>query len=304
MVFSGRNCLRFISPLIFGNLFYFCKNFRLKTKKPDYSHLKPDQPIGIFDSGVGGLTVAKEIKRLLPNENLIYFGDTKHLPYGEKSREAIIGYSLEICNFLLEKNCKAIVIACNSATANALKEVLELVNEKVPVIDVINPVAEKVAYEIHNNIGVIATKATVNSGLYKKSIRKHNKFIKVDELATPLLVPAIEEGFRNHPITHAIIYNYLSNSKLKNIETLILGCTHYPLLLDEIKQFYGNRVRVIDSPNIVANQLKIILEKHHLLLQNNSKPNYHFYLSDLTKNFEKISKKFFGKTIDLELKVL
>ena len=142
----------------------------MKTKKPDYSHLKPDQPIGIFDSGVGGLTVAKEIKRLLPNENLIYFGDTKHLPYGEKSREAIIGYSLEICNFLLEKNCKAIVIACNSATANALKEVLELVNEKVPVIDVINPVAEKVAYEIHNNIGVIATKATVNSGLYKKSI--------------------------------------------------------------------------------------------------------------------------------------
>jgi len=276
----------------------------LKTKKTSYIHLKPDQPIGIFDSGVGGLTVAKEIKRLLPNENLIYFGDTKHLPYGEKSREAIIGYSLEICNFLLEKNCKAIVIACNSATANALKEVLELVNEKVPVIDVINPVAEKVAYEIHNNIGVIATKATVNSGLYKKSIRKHNKFIKVDELATPLLVPAIEEGFRNHPITHAIIYNYLSNSKLKNIETLILGCTHYPLLLDEIKQFYGNRVRVIDSPNIVANQLKIILEKHHLLLQNNSKPSYHFYLSDLTKNFEKISKKFFGKTIDLELKVL
>ena len=276
----------------------------MKTKKTSYIHLKPDQPIGIFDSGVGGLTVAKEIKRLLPNENLIYFGDTKHLPYGEKSREAIIGYSLEICNFLLEKNCKAIVIACNSATANALKEVLELVNEKVPVIDVINPVAEKVAYEIHNNIGVIATKATVNSGLYKKSIRKHNKFIKVDELATPLLVPAIEEGFRNHPITHAIIYNYLSNSKLKNIETLILGCTHYPLLLDEINQFYGNRVRVIDSPNIVANQLKIILEKHHLLLQNNSKPSYHFYLSDLTKNFEKISKKFFGKTIDLELKVL
>lgn len=276
----------------------------MKTKKTSYTHLKPNQPIGIFDSGVGGLTVAKEIKRLLPNENLIYFGDTKHLPYGEKSREAIIGYSLEICNFLLEKNCKAIVIACNSATANALKEVLELVNEKVPVIDVINPVAEKVAYEIHNNIGVIATKATVNSGLYKKSIRKHNKFIKVDELATPLLVPAIEEGFRNHPITHAIIYNYLSNSKLKNIETLILGCTHYPLLLDEIKQFYGNRVRVIDSPNIVANQLKIILEKHHLLLQNNSKPSYHFYLSDLTKNFEKISKKFFGKTIDLELKVL
>ncbi|QQV03197.1 MULTISPECIES: glutamate racemase [Chryseobacterium] len=276
----------------------------MKNKKPDYSHLSPDQPIGIFDSGVGGLTVAKEIKRLLPNENLIYFGDTKHLPYGEKSKEAIIGYSTKISNFLLEQNCKAIVIACNTATANALNEVMDSVQRRVPVIDVINPVAEKVSYEIHNNVGVIATKATVNSGLYKKSIRKHNKFIKVDELATPLLVPAIEEGFKNHPITHAIIYNYLSNSKLKNIETLILGCTHYPLLIDEIKQYYGNRVRVIDSPNIVANQLKIILDKYHLLNENNSKPTYQFYLSDITKNFEKISKKFFGKTIDLELRVL
>lgn len=276
----------------------------LKTKKQDYSHLLPKQPIGIFDSGVGGLTVAKEIKRLLPHEDLIYFGDTKHLPYGEKSREAIIEYSTKITNFLLEQNCKAIVIACNTATANALSEVMELVAGKVPVIDVINPVAEKVAYEIHNNVGVIATKATVNSGLYKKSIRKHNKWIKVDELATPLLVPAIEEGFKNHPITHAIIYNYLSNSKLKNIETLILGCTHYPLLIDEIKQYYGNRVRVIDSPNIVANQLKIILDKHGLFNDQSSQPSYHFYLSDLTKNFEKISKKFFGRSIDLELKVL
>lgn len=276
----------------------------LKTLKPDFSHLSADQPIGIFDSGVGGLTIAKEIKRLLPHENLIYFGDTKHLPYGEKSREAIVGYSTKITSFLLEKNCKAIVIACNSATANALKEVLELVNQKVPVIDVINPVAEKVAYEIHNNVGIIATKATVNSGLYRKTIRRHNKFIKVDELATPLLVPAIEEGFKNHPVTHAIVYNYLSSSKLKNIETLILGCTHYPLLLNEIKQFYGNRVRVIDSPSIVANQVKIVLEKHHLFNKENHHPAYQFYLSDITKNFEKISRKFFGNSIDLELKVL
>ena len=272
--------------------------------KQNFNHLRPQQPIGVFDSGVGGLTVAKEIKRLLPQEDIIYFGDTKHLPYGEKSKEAIVQYSKQITQFLLDQNCKAIVIACNTATANALPEVLELVDGRVPVIDVINPVAEKVSYEIHNNVGVIATKATVNSGLYRKSIRKHNKFIKVDELATPMLVPAIEEGFKNHPITHAIIYNYLSNNKLKNIETLILGCTHYPLLIDEIKQYYGNRVRVIDSPNIVANHLKIILEKYHLLNESNANPFYRFYLSDITKNFEKISKKFFGKSIDLELKVL
>lgn len=276
----------------------------MKIKKADYRHLKPEQPVGIFDSGLGGLTVAKEIKRLLPNENLIYFGDSKNLPYGEKSQEAIIGYVTKITAFLLEKNCKAIVVACNTATANALPQILDIVDGRVPVIDVINPVAEKVAYEIHNNIGVIATKATVSSGLYKKAVRKHNKFIKVDELATPLLVPAIEEGFRNHPVTHSIIYNYLSNKKLKNIETLILGCTHYPLLMTEIRQFYGNRVRVIDSPNIVAHQLKMILESHKLLLKSDHKPVYHFYLSDITKNFEKTSKKFFGKTIDLELKVL
>lgn len=276
----------------------------MKKNKQDFSHLSPEQPIGIFDSGVGGLTVAREIKKLLPNENLIYFGDTKHLPYGEKSREAIVGYSTQIARFLLEKNCKAIVIACNSATANALREVLDEVDNRIPVIDVINPVAEKVAYEIHNNVGVIATKATVNSGLYRKSIRKHNRFIKVDELATPLLVPAIEEGFKNHPITHSIVYNYLSNKKLKNIETLILGCTHYPLLIDEIRQYYGNRVRVIDSPGIVANQLKMILEQNQLLNSKNPNPDYHFYLSDLTKNFEKISKKFFGNSIKLELKVL
>ena len=283
----------------------FAKNLDdLKTKKTDYTHLTADQPIGIFDSGVGGLTVAKEIKRLLPNENLIYFGDTKHLPYGEKSKEAIVEYSCQITEFLLEQNCKAIVIACNTATANALKEIETLVDGRVPVIDVINPVAEKVAYEIHTNVGVIATKATVNSGLYKKSIRKQNKYIKVDELATPLLVPAIEEGYKNHPITHSIIYNYLSNSKLKNIETLILGCTHYPLLIDEIKQYYGNRVRVIDSPNIVANHLKIILDKHHLLNGGKEEPTYQFYLSDITKNFEKISKKFFGKSIKLQLKNL
>ena len=277
----------------------FVKNTVLK-----YQHLTSSQPIGIFDSGVGGLTVAKEIKRLMPHEDFIYFGDTKHLPYGEKSREAIIGYSVKITKFLLEMNCKAVVIACNTATANALKEVKDEVGDRALVFDVINPVAEKVAFEIHQNVGVIATKATVNSGLYRKSIRKHNKFIQVEELATPLLVPAIEEGFINHPITHAIIYNYLSNKKLKDIETLILGCTHYPLLLEEIKQYYGTRVRVIDSPSILASYVQHTLSKYDLLNKSNPQPTYQFYVSDITKNFQRISKKFFGNNIELELKVL
>ena len=272
--------------------------------KPNFKHLSAQQPIGIFDSGVGGLTVAKEIQRLMPHENFIYFGDTKHLPYGEKSREAIIRYSLKITRFLLENNCKAIVIACNTATANALNEVKELVGNQALVFDVINPVAEKVAFEIHQNVGVIATKATVNSGLYRKSIRKHNKFINVQELATPLLVPAIEEGFINHPITHSIIYNYLSDKKLKDIETLLLGCTHYPLVRDEIKKVYGSRVRVIDSPKRVASYIRDVLEKNDLQNQQDENGSAEFYLSDLTKNFEKTSKKFFGNKINLQLKML
>lgn len=276
----------------------------LKSNKNEFSHLSRYQPIGVFDSGVGGLTIAKEIKRQMPYESIIYFGDTKHLPYGDKSREAIIRFSEKITGFLLENNCKAIVIACNTATANALKEVKDLAKNKSIIFDVINPVSERVAYEIHNHVGVIATKSTVNSGIYKKSIRRYNKFIKVDELATPLLVPLIEEGFRNHVLTHSAIEHYLSNQKIKNVETLILGCTHYPLLLDEIKQFYGNKVRVIDSPKIVANHIKEQLLRFNLL--NDGKENVFtkFYLSDLTKNFEKISKKFFGKSIELELKSL
>jgi len=276
-----------------------------KIKDNYLKNISPSQPIGVFDSGVGGLTVASEIKKILPNEDLIYFGDSKNLPYGEKSKEAIIEYCTKITNFLLEQNCKAIVIACNSATANALIEIQNLISGKIPIIDVINPVAEKIAHEIHSSVGVIATKATINSGLYKKSIHKFNKFIKVYEFATPLLVPAIEEGFKNHPITSSIINHYLSNKKLKNIETLILGCTHYPLLMEEIKQYYGNKVRIVDSPKIVAAQLKMILEKYYLLNNNKSKESsYLFYLSDITENFKKISKIFFGNKIELELKVL
>lgn len=271
--------------------------------KKKFVHLDSNQPIGIFDSGVGGLTIAKAIKNILPNENFIYFGDTKHLPYGDKSREAIVSYCIKITEFLLENQCKAIVIACNSATANALKEILKVVNHRVPVIDVISPVTEKVSYELHNNIGVIATKATINSGIYKKSIHKRNKFIQVQELATPLLVPAIEEGFRNHPITQSIISHYLSNTKLKEIDTLILGCTHYPLLIDDIKQYYSGKVTIVNSANIVAKHLKMILEQYNLL-NKNKEGKYQFYVSDITSNFKKISKFFFGKSINLELKIL
>ncbi len=265
--------------------------------------MNKEQPIGIFDSGVGGLTVAKEIKRVLPNENLIYFGDTKHLPYGDKSPEAIKEYSQAITQFLLDQNVKAIVVACNTASANAFKEIEELTNDKALLFDVISPVSEKVAFQLHQNIGVIATKATVNSKIYSKRIRKHNKYIKVSELATPVLVPIIEDGLINSPTSREAIQHYLQNKKLQGIDTLILGCTHYPLIQKEIEQYYQKSVQVVNSPLIVAHHIRHQLEQKDLLNTTKSS-EYHIYVSDYTKEFQKQAKKFFGNQITLEIKEL
>lgn len=264
--------------------------------------MNDNRPIGVFDSGVGGLTVAKEIKRLLPHENIIYFGDTKHLPYGEKSKEAITKFTTDITKFLVQHDCKAIVVACNSATSNSIEAIREAAGN-VLVIDVISPVAKKVAFELHQKIGVIATKATVNSHAYKNTIRKYNRHIKVVELPTPLLVPIIEEGFRNTMVSKCAIEEYLSNKKLENIDSIILGCTHYPLIEKEIQQAFQGKVKVVNSPLIVVNQLIHEMQKLELL-GNNEHPTYHFYLSDYTENFGKLAKHFFGKSITLEQKTL
>lgn len=260
--------------------------------------MNDNRPIGVFDSGVGGLTVAKEIKRLLPNESIIYFGDTQHLPYGEKSKESITKFTTAITRFLVEQDCKAIVVACNSATSNSIDEIREAAGD-VLVIDVISPVAKKVAYELHQKIGVIATKATVNSHAYKKYIRKYNRHLKVVELATPLLVPIIEEGFRNSAVSRYAIESYLSYKKFEDIDTIILGCTHYPLIEKEVQSVFQGRVKVVDSPLIVVNQLIHEMNKLNLMT-GSADPVYHFYLSDYTENFARLAKHFFGKTITLE----
>lgn len=261
------------------------------------------RPIGVFDSGVGGLTIAKAIKKILPQESIIYYGDAKHLPYGNKSPEVIQTYSENITQFLLDQDCKVILVACNTASSNALDEIKAIAQTKnIPVLDVITPVAEKVAYSFYQNIGVIATKATVDSGIYKKSIRKFNRHIKVQEFATPLFVPIIEEGLINSPISKATVSNYMTNKKLHDIDSIILGCTHYPLIEKEITDFFEERVQVIDSPFIVAHALKDILIKNDL--QSEEKAEYSFYVSDFTKNFQKLAKKFFGKNITLKLRLL
>ena len=256
-------------------------------------------PIGIFDSGIGGLTVAHALKEKLPNESMIYFGDTEHLPYGEKSDEAIRNFSKKITQFLINKNCKAIVMACNSASSVAF-DVVKKHAKNIPVFNVIDPVANTVASNCSNcKIGVIGTKATIQSGVYRKKIKKNCSSAIVAALATPLLVPMIEEGSINEEISHKIISNYLSNRLLEGIDSLILACTHYPLIFNEINAFYSGKVQLIDSATIVANSIKVELKSMQLLNPNNN-PNYQFYISNYTKSFAKNAKFFFQEEIKIK----
>lgn len=256
-------------------------------------------PIGIFDSGIGGLTLAHAITELMPIEPIIYFGDTAHLPYGDKSATAIQAYSVKICNLLLEKNCKLILIACNSASAAAYDLVKAYVGTKAIVVNVIDPVINYLdQYWAGKTLGLIGTKQTINSGIYSQKAEALGKDIHIKSLATPLLAPMIEEGFFNHTISEQIIREYLLQPVLQNMDGLILGCTHYPLIKTQIDQFYQGRVDVIDTSLIVANEIKRILVGEDLL--NKIKPvGRQFFVSDYTDSFEKSTKIFFGETIKL-----
>lgn len=260
----------------------------------------PNSPIGLFDSGVGGLTVASAIRLNLPAEQMIYFGDTAHLPYGDKSKDTIIGYSISITKFLLEKGCKVILIACNSASANAFSEVQEFVGDKALVMNVIDPVIDSVTkgYEVYKNIGVIGTKATINSGTYTRGIQEKGPGIEVSSLATPLLVPMIEEGFIFDDISNAIIRSYLSRKELQGIDSLILGCTHYPIIKNQISRYFNFEVDIIDSAKIVAEKLREELISNQIL-RTDKAPGHQFFVSDHTAYFEIIARMFFGEKIDL-----
>ena len=256
-------------------------------------------PIGIFDSGIGGLTVASAIVKELPNEDIIYFGDTEHLPYGEKSKKAIKSFSTKIIRFLLDKKCKTIIIACNSASSVVNKNILELA-KSIPVFNVIDPVVSKVVkFSSDCKIGVIGTKATIRSMIYSRKIQAACNTSNVVELATPLLAPMIEEEFINEKISNTIISNYLSSPNLKNINHLILACTHYPLIHKEINNYYKGTVNVIDSTKIVAKHIAVQL-KNNNLLNKNKKSKHHFYVSNYTESFEKSAEFFFEKDIKLE----
>lgn len=258
------------------------------------------QPIGIFDSGIGGLTVAHAIRKLLPQESMIYFGDTAHLPYGDKSEAAIQAYSIKIADVLMKKGCKVIVIACNSASSAAYELLKEYVRKDTHIVNVIDPMVAYVLNHFHEkHIGLIGTKRTVQSGVYSRKISEGGQNITLHSLATPLLAPMIEEGFFNNQISHEIIAQYLSDPALAGIQALILACTHYPLIRKEIDQFYDGKMVILDSSEIIAAALKEYLLKEGLL-NSNSSPVQHFLVSDYTESFEASARMFFHETVHLE----
>lgn len=263
--------------------------------------MQVNAPIGIFDSGIGGLTVAKAVKEKLPNEQIVYFGDTAHLPYGDKSEAAIQAYCIKIADVLLKKGCKIILIACNSASSVAFDLLTEYAGSRAKVINVIDPMVAYVSERFQDhNIGLIGTKRTIISRVYHDKLLLKSPNIKLNSLATPLLVPMIEEGYLDNKISHDIIENYLADDSLSDISGLILGCTHYPLIKEEISLFYENNVEVIDSAERVALNLATYLEKEQMLTNTSSKLSDEFLISDYTTSFARAAQMFFQGHITVE----
>ncbi len=256
----------------------------LRKEKEEWS----EAPVGVFDSGVGGLTVAREIMRQIPNERIVYFGDTARVPYGSKSKETITKYSRQIVHFLQEQRVKAIVVACNTASAYAMEEIERELD--IPVLGVVKPGA-KVAAEVTRNgrVGVIGTEGTIKSQIYTTYIKEMNPEIVVQGKACPLFVPLVEEGFWKDPVTDEIAARYLGSLIDSDIDTLILGCTHYPLIRSTLGRIMGEKVTLVNPAYETARELKELLTAENLLnkkgqgLGNN---RYRFYVSDMADKFQ------------------
>lgn len=252
--------------------------------------VKKTAPIGVFDSGVGGLTVAREIMRNLPKEDIVYFGDTARVPYGSKSKDNIIRYSRQIIHFLQTKGVKAIVIACNTASALALDTVKHEFD--IPIIGVVEPGARAaLAVTENKKIGVIGTEATVRSSMYEKIIKGINPEVSVIGKACPLFVPLVEEGFKKHQVTDEIIDYYLASLKQSDIDALILGCTHYPLLRSKIKEYVGEKITLVNPAYETAMDLKRILQEMDMENPDieGDHGSYSFYVSDAADKFKQFA---------------
>lgn len=259
-----------------------------------------EAPIGVFDSGVGGLTVAREIMRNLPGENIVYFGDTARVPYGSKSKATIIRYSREIVRFLLSKKVKAIVIACNTASAYALEDIRKELD--IPIIGVIQPGAKVACGTTKNGrIGVIGTEATIHSGIYTTFMRRQKPDIQVVGKPCPLFVPLVEEGWIKDPVTVEVAKRYLEELLRYDIDTLILGCTHYPLLRSTIGEIVGEKVTMVNPAYETAIELRELLEREGL--SNPSKrqgmPGHRFYVSDAAEKFRNFANSILPYDIEM-----
>lgn len=256
-------------------------------------------PIGIFDSGIGGLTVAHALVKHLPQENIIYFGDTAHMPYGDRSTAAIQAYTIKIANILLNQQCKLILIACHSASARAFELVKEYIADKALVINVIDPMIRLLSEKyISKHVGLIGTRHTVNSEIYKNKIKALNLNIKLSSYATNLLASAIEE-FGDHQVIDSLLETYLTHPNLQNIDALVLACTHYPIIKNRISVHYKKPIDIIDSSDVVAQAVKNQLEKNNLLNSDGTSKKQ-FFVSDYTDAFASSAKLFFADDIQLE----
>ncbi|MGE5280176.1 MAG: glutamate racemase [Deltaproteobacteria bacterium] len=255
-----------------------------------------NKPIGVFDSGIGGLTVVKEIARLLPRERIVYFGDTARVPYGVKSKETIVKFSIENTLFLLQKDVKMIVVACNTSSSLALPEIRR--HFKVPMMGVIGPGAKEAVYATKSGrVGVIGTRATVNSGAYEAEIRRLDPSVKVFAEACPMFVPIVEEGWVGDPVAGKVAERYLAPMKARQIDTLILGCTHYPLLKPLIHRIMGPGVRLIDSAQQVAAEVRQVLVQEGILCRRNGRTRHEYYVSDEVAIFANVAKRFLGREL-------
>ncbi len=269
---------------------------------------RSDAPIGVFDSGVGGLTVAREIMRQIPNEKMVYFGDTARVPYGNKSKETVTKYSKQIVRFLQEQEVKAIVVACNTASAYALDEIEKEID--IPIIGVVRPGAKVAAEATHNGrIGVIGTEGTTGSHIYSTYINAIDPRMKIIEKACPLFTPLVEEGLWKDPVTDEIASRYLRGLIDCDIDTLILGCTHYPLIRSTIGKVMGESVTLVNPAYETARELKELLTKENLLNRKKARPgknHYCFYVSDMADKFQTFASSILkygilsAKTINIE----
>ena len=253
----------------------------------------PSSPIGVFDSGIGGLTVVRALMERLPYENIVYFGDTARVPYGVKSVETISHFTTQIAQFLLEKEVKLLIIACNTMAAVAAQTVRDL--SSVPVLDVID--AGAVAAKDGKRIGVIGTPTTINSNAYARAIHEYAPESRIHSQACALFVPLVEEGWLDHEVTRLTAKEYLRSLLAEKIDTLVLGCTHYPLLKPLLQEVAGSGVRLVDSAEAMAEQAAATLEEKGLANPGPAQPRYDFYVTDVPLRFQTIGERFLGRSL-------